>query len=67
MNPKTQYNQKKDSPRSQRKDLKRDNIQTPENKMPHDMYLRMEYDQMHKNSRGTSPKRKIKKVWTQKT
>ena len=41
MNPNTQYNQKEDAPRSQRKDLKRDNIKTPESKMPHDMYLKM--------------------------
>ena len=29
MNPKKQYNQKEDTPRSQRRDLKKDNIQTP--------------------------------------
>ena len=47
MNPKTQYNQNEDAPRSQRKDLKRDNIQTPESKMPHDMSLKMESKQIH--------------------
>ena len=62
MDPKKQYNQKEDAPRSQRKDLKRDDIQTQEDKMPHDMSLKMESKQIYKNSRETSPKRKIKKV-----
>ena len=48
MNPKTQYNQKEDVPRIQRKDLKRDNIQTLERKMPYDMSLKMEFKQIHK-------------------
>ena len=67
MNPKTQYNQKEDAPKSQGKDLKRDNIQTQEDKMLHDMSLKMESKQISKNSRETSPKRKIKKVWRPKT
>ena len=62
MNPKKQYNQKEDAPRSQRRDLKRDDIQTQESKMPHDMSSKMESEQIHKESRETSPKRKIKKV-----
>ena len=66
MNPKTQYNQKEEAPRSKRKDLKRDNIQTPESKMPHEMSLKMESQQIHKESRETSPHRKIKKVWRPK-
>ena len=66
MNPKTQYNQKEDDPRNQRRDLKRDNIQTPEGKMSHDMSLKMESEQIHKKSKVTSPKRNIKKVWRPK-
>ena len=60
MNPKTQYNQKEDALKSQGKDLKRD-------KMPHEMSLKMESKQIYKNSRETSPKRNIKKVWRPKT
>ena len=67
MNPKKQYNQKEDAPRSQRRDLKRDDIQTLESKMPHDMSLKMKSEKIHKESRETSPKRKIKKVWRPKT
>ena len=67
MNPKTQYNQKEDDPRSQRRDLKRDNIQNPEDNMPHDMSLKMESEKIHKNSRETIPKKKIKKFWRPKT
>ena len=67
MNPKTQYNQKEDAPKSQGKDLKRDNIQTQEDNMPHNMSLKMESKQIFKNSRETSPKRNIKKVWRPKT
>ena len=67
MNPKKQYNQKEDTLRSQRRDLKRDDIQTLESKMPHDMSLKMKSEKIHKESRETSPKRKIKKVWRPKT
>ena len=41
MNPKKQYSQKEDAPRSQRRDLKKDDIQTLERKMPHDISLKM--------------------------
>ena len=41
MNPKKQYNQKEDAPRSQRRDLKKDDIQTLERKMHHDISLKM--------------------------
>ena len=54
MNPKTQYNQKEDAPKSQGKDLKRDNIKTKERKMPHDMSLKMKYEKIHKESREKS-------------
>ena len=67
MNPKTQYNKKEDAPKIQGKDLKRDNIQTQEDKMPHDMSLKMESKKIYKISRETSPKRKIKKFWRPKT
>ena len=52
---------------SQRRDFKRDDIQTLESKMPHDMSLKIEFEKIHKNSRKTSPKKKIKKVWRPKT
>ena len=65
MNPKKQYKQKENAPRSQRKDFKRYDIQTLESKMPHDMSSRMESQQTHKESRETSLKRKIK-VWRPK-
>ena len=58
---------KEDAPKSQGKVLKRDNIQTQEDKMTHDMSLKMESKQIFKNSRETSPKRNIKKVWRPKT
>ena len=67
MNPKKQYNQKENAPRSQRRDFKRDDIQTLESKMPHDMSLKMESEKIHKNTIKTSPKKKIKKVWRPKT
>ena len=35
--------------------------------MRHDMSLKMESKKIHKNSRKTSPKKKIKKVWRPKT
>ena len=35
--------------------------------MPHDMSLKMESGKIHKESRETSPHRKIKKVWRPKT
>ena len=67
MIPKKQYNQKQDAPRSQRRDLKRDDIQTLESKMPHDMSIKMKSEKIHKESRETSPKRNIKKFWRPKT
>ena len=66
MNPKTQYNQKEDAPKSQGKDLKRDNIETQEDKMPYDMSLNMEFKKIYKNSRDTSPKRKIRNFGDQR-
>ena len=66
MNPKKQYNQKEYAPRSQRRDSKRDDIQTLESKMPHDMSLKMKSEKIHKESRETSPNKKIKKVWRPK-
>ena len=47
--------------------MKRDDIQNLERKMPHDMSLKMESEKIHKNSRKTSPKKKIKKFWRPKT
>ena len=35
--------------------------------MPHDMSLTMKSEKIHKESRETSPKRKIKTVWRPKT
>ena len=46
--------------------MERDNIQSQEDKMPHDMSLKMESKKIYKNSRETSPKRKIKKFWRPK-
>ena len=61
MNPKKQYNQKEDARRSQRRDLKREDVQTLESKMPRQMSLKMEFEKIHKNLRNTTVQ--MKKVF----